>query len=663
VARDAAVRVSLGTLGAAESLALLTGIVGDRRMAAEPEAAAALGGICAGLPLALRIAGATLAEQPDRPVADYVAALRAGDRVAALAVAGDEQTALTTTFDLSYQRLDPAARQLFRLLSLVPGVDVTVGAAAALCAASPEQARRSLLALAGTHLCDETTPGRYGLHDLLRDYAASKAHAEDSAAQQAAATDRLFSWYLHTADAAGRIVAPRTVRLPLPPRHAEVAETAFEGRPEALAWLDAERPNLIAAIRQAAARGPKPMAWLLPDALDGYLGQQEHTVDRFTAAQHSVAAATEADDAPARAAAHIILGRAHHAVGEDAAARTEYLSALRGAEQLSWPQAKATALVGLGAIAGSGGPVQAAVDYFSEALAIRRAAGTRTGQADLLANIGRACVDLAELDRAKDCCEQALAMYQEEGSPRESHGWYCLGCARHALGDLPGAEDCFARARDLDRQLGTPSNEARELAALAMVALDRGRSAEAHGLADLAVGMARDLGDPEVECIALVSRAETSLRGQRYQAAAEDYRDALRLTGTHGIRLWQSPALVGLGFTVLAQGDAGSAAPLAEQALSMSKQVGHRLIEAPALRALSESQVMGGQPGEAMRSAREALAVSRDTGQRLEQMRALMALSRLSHRAGRLEEAARDWQVATALAAELGVPEPAGPAP
>lgn len=660
VARDAAVRVALGTLDSAESLALLTGIVGKRRMAAEPEAAAALGGICAGLPLALRIAGATLAEQPDRPVADYVAALRTGDRVAALAVPGDEQTALTATFDLSYERLAPDARQLLRLLSLVPGTDVSVEAAAALSGADPEHARRSLLALAGTHLCDETAAGRYGLHDLLRDYAAGKAHAEETAAQRAAASDRLFSWYLHTADAAGRIVAPRTVRLPLPPRHAQVMETVFAARPQALAWLDAERPNLIAAIRQAAARGPLPMAWLLPDALDGYLGQQEHTVDRFTAARESVAAATEADVAPARAAAHIILGRAHHAVGEDAAARTEYLSALGVAERLDWPQAKATALVGLGAIAGSGGPVQAAVDYFSQALTIRRAADIRTGQADLLANIGRACVDLAELDRAKGCCERALAMYQEESSPRESHGWYCLGCARHALGDLPGAQNCFARARDLDRELGTPSNEARELAALAVVALDRGRGLEAHRLADLAVGMARDLGDPEVECIALVSRAETLLRGQRFQPAADEYQDAVRIAEKHGIRLWQGPALVGLGFTALAQGDAGSAARLATQALDLSKQVGHRLIEAPALRALSESKHMGGDPAEARRYADEALAVSRDTGQRMEQVRALMTVSRLSHQAGSPGQADRNRQAATALATELGMPEPVG---
>ena len=148
---------------------------------------------------------------------------------------------------------------MFRLLSPAPGEDVTVPAAAALVGAGTAAAERLLRTLVTTHLCEETAPGRFRSHDLLRDYAAAKSLAEDAEADRIAAVERLFSWYLHTADAASRIVSPRTVRLPLPPRDSAVAEALSADRQQAPGWLNAERTNLIAVTRDAAAvRVPRP---------------------------------------------------------------------------------------------------------------------------------------------------------------------------------------------------------------------------------------------------------------------------------------------------------------------------------------------------------------------------------------------------------------------
>ena len=663
IVRDAALPCRVTTLSASESRLLLARIVGDTRLAAETDAVSDLAGLCGGLPLALRIAGAHLTEQPHRSIGDYAEALRAGNRVAALAVTDDEHSTLTTTFDLSYRRLDDPSRRLFRLLSLVPGTDLTAPAAAALMASSAETAERLLRHLAAAHLCEETAAGRFTAHDLLRAYGAGKSQAEDTGSDRAAAVGRLFSWYLYAADAAGTVVSPRTVRLPLPPADADTAPAAFADRQEALDWLEAERSNLIAAVRHAAVHGPREIAWLLPDALDGYLGQQGHTIDRFTAARASLATATGAADAPAMAAAQIILGRAHHAAGEDEQARSQYQAALRTAGELSWPQARATALVGLGAIAGSSGPLQDALNHFTEALAIRRAAGTVTGQADLLANIGRVCVDLAELDRAVDCCQQALALYQREHSPRESHGWFCLGCAQHASGDLAGARECFDQARQLDHELGTVSNEARELAELAAVALDAGRSDETRALVTQAVAMAREAADPEIECIATLVLADASRRGREHQLAARQYRSVLRIAGAHGIRLMEGPALVGLGFTSLALGQAQQAGKVIDRALAVRQETGHRLIEAAALRARAGQQLLLGRLEQAAAVAEEALALTHRTGQRLEQVRVLLVLTRISQRAGDREGAAAHWRTARDIAAELGAPEASEPAP
>ena len=76
-------------------------------------------------------------------------------------------------------------------------------AAAALDDTSLDQARRCLDELYDQHLIGEPAPGRYQLHDLLREHARALA-AADNPAESGQAAVRLLDYYLHTALAAGR---------------------------------------------------------------------------------------------------------------------------------------------------------------------------------------------------------------------------------------------------------------------------------------------------------------------------------------------------------------------------------------------------------------------------------------------------------------------------
>lgn len=67
---DGAHTMHLAGLSADEAVALLGKIVGERRVAAEPAAAAAIAGACAGSPLALRYVGARLVANPDQRLRD-----------------------------------------------------------------------------------------------------------------------------------------------------------------------------------------------------------------------------------------------------------------------------------------------------------------------------------------------------------------------------------------------------------------------------------------------------------------------------------------------------------------------------------------------------------------------------------------------------------------
>jgi hypothetical protein len=131
VATHGARRLVPGPLHPEEAKALLGEVVGAKRVEAEPEASAELARSCAHLPLALRIAAANLADDPQQPISGQVATLRVGDRLAALEIEGDPDAAVRAAFGASYQRLAAPEGQLFRLLGLVPGPHFTAAAAAA----------------------------------------------------------------------------------------------------------------------------------------------------------------------------------------------------------------------------------------------------------------------------------------------------------------------------------------------------------------------------------------------------------------------------------------------------------------------------------------------------------------------------------------------------
>jgi DNA-binding SARP family transcriptional activator len=189
VVREGAELRSLGGLAPAEAAALVAGIVGAQRAAAEPQALAELARACANLPLALRIAAAHVSTQRDG-ISGYLARLRER-RLACLAVAHDEQAALSMSFDLSYAKLPDPARRLFRLLGLAEGEDIGLEAAAVLAGVPPAEAAALLDAIADGSLVERLSGRRYRLNRLVRMYAEDRSRAEDPGAERTAARHRL----------------------------------------------------------------------------------------------------------------------------------------------------------------------------------------------------------------------------------------------------------------------------------------------------------------------------------------------------------------------------------------------------------------------------------------------------------------------------------------
>ncbi|GGK73856.1 SARP family transcriptional regulator [Mangrovihabitans endophyticus] len=270
VAREGAHRLVLGPLPPSASHELLIRVLGAERAAVEPDAIRDLARLCGHLPLALRIAAAHLSGLPHRRVASLVARLGSGDRLTELRVADDDQATVRTAFDQSYQLLPDEERRMFRLASLADGVDVTAEAGAALAGVPVRRTALMLDRLVAVHLLDEPVEGRYAFHDLVRIYAMDRLHHEEPATRRSAAHHALLAYYLHTAEAAARVLYPHLLRLPWRPEQPVHPAPEFTSQEQALRWLDDERANLVAVVRQAADHGPYDVAWLLSDTLRGY---------------------------------------------------------------------------------------------------------------------------------------------------------------------------------------------------------------------------------------------------------------------------------------------------------------------------------------------------------------------------------------------------------
>ncbi|MEU1275495.1 BTAD domain-containing putative transcriptional regulator [Streptomyces sp. NPDC005799] len=186
VTAEAARPLALDRLSTAEARETLTRRLGADRVLTDPEAVDEIVTRCGGLPLALAVVATRAATHPHFPLAAVAHELRATrgslDAFTDADPAGDVRAVLSW----SYRALSPGAARLLRLLSLHPGPDLSLPAAAAV-TGDEQAAVRSLLAeLTRAHLLTEHLPGRYACHDLLRTYAAERVAKDESAGEREA---------------------------------------------------------------------------------------------------------------------------------------------------------------------------------------------------------------------------------------------------------------------------------------------------------------------------------------------------------------------------------------------------------------------------------------------------------------------------------------------
>ncbi|WP_433219640.1 tetratricopeptide repeat protein [Dactylosporangium sp. CS-047395] len=610
VAREGATLLVLDVLAAGEARDLLGRILGAERMRTEAACVEELIGLCGGLPLALRIAAANLLCNPHQSVAEYVARLRGGDRLTALRIEGDRQTAVGAALDLSYAALPAPARRMFRLLGLVPGPDCGAAAVAALAGTDPAGVTGVLRLLAEAHLLEETGPGRYAFHDLLRLFAQARGAEEDDEAGRRAAVDRLLEHYLSGLDAAARLLYPEKLRLPLP----DLPPTVFADHAHALAWVDAELPNLVAAVEH----GTDPGTWLLADALRGYFHLRMHTIDWLTVAHASLAAARGAGDLAAQAVSHLSIADAHWRRSRHDLAIEHFRLGLAAARRTDWAEGQASILGNLGAVHWQTGNLRAAGDQIAEALELNRRSGWLAGQAVSLGNLGLVRMEAGQLDMAAGHFQEALELARRMGArSSEANILGNLGEACQLLGRLDEAETHLNAALELHRELGGRGNEAANLRTLAATHRDAGRLDRALASARAALDRARETDMLRLEIDALNVLGTVLVALGRPAEAVDSHERALDMARETGEQLPEAEALIGVAAARRRLGRLDEALADIRRAVTLTQRAGFHQLEGAALTGLAQIHLARGEPQWAVQVGERAGAIHEKTGYRM----------------------------------------------
>ncbi|MFC9812184.1 tetratricopeptide repeat protein [Streptomyces virginiae] len=427
----------------------------DRRVEDELAAADELAALCGYLPLALQIAAALLADDPDQPLSERVRMLTsAGTRLGGL---DDGERNLRAVFDECLTRLSHQEADLYRLLGLHPGPDISTPAAAALTGQPADKITPLLRQLVRARLLTQNSEARdrWSMHDLLRVHAQEQARSSMDSGRAPRrryeqARTRLTEYYVRHAHAADTHLRPP----------GEAASTLFAGREQSLAWFDAERENLLASIHtHASTRTASNLGF----ALGRYLSWRRRLQDLLTVRAHALEACQALGDASNLAGAWNNLG---NALGE-LKRHTE------------------------------------AYDAHQTALGLYQQTGDINGQARSWNNLGSELIELKRYTEARDAMQSALGFFQLTGGiSGQASSWNNLGNTLRHLERHAEAYDAHQSALELFQQTGDINGQARSWNNLGNTLGDLERHAEAYDAHQSALNLSRQTGDTHGQAIA-----------------------------------------------------------------------------------------------------------------------------------------------------------------
>jgi DNA-binding SARP family transcriptional activator len=522
----------LGIMSEPESRLLLERIAGPERIAASA-AVAELTRICCGLPLALRISGMRLAARPHWSVATLVD--RLADERHRLAELSYGELGVRPLLALAYAALSPRAQELCRLLSALEMPDFSPVIAAALLDSDLAEGERVLDELADARVLAATAvdgqSARYCFHDLTRIFA-REIKAQHPPGQEAAAVDRVLGCLLAFADEAHRRLygGDYTLLHGSSPRWGGAKPYFDRLVADPMAWFDAERPSMRAAVLQAADRGLDEFCWEL--AVVCVALYEAHGLFDEWRTTHGVALRAVTQAGNRRGEAVVLASLGSLGVGQHTQDdETMLVASLRLFEQLGDVLGQALALRTLAHLDRIQGRPGQAAERYERALKLLRIVDDKGAQAHILSGLARTYLDLRDLERAEVLSKESLLLGQQLDNRRlQAQALYRLGEVMVCGSQMLAAKALFQESLQIVRMLGDRVGEAYTLSGLGSAALDVGdtHAAEAYFAEALDISQAVHERNIQAHSLlglgrALAARGDNSQARQYYARAASSF--------------------------------------------------------------------------------------------------------------------------------------------
>jgi DNA-binding SARP family transcriptional activator/tetratricopeptide (TPR) repeat protein/DNA-binding XRE family transcriptional regulator len=611
----AVVPISLPTLAAPQASEMFARLA-PRSAAASAGAIDELTALTGCLPLAVCLLARVYNRHPSWTLAELAAETKAH-----LLTLTAENDSIAAAFEVSWQHLSGRQREFFSGLSLHPGSVIDPYAAAALAGRPLAQASRLLDELHQEGLLTEVSYHRYGMHDLIRRYAADRATA-GPAADRELALGRLFDYYQHTAALAGSLASSGTDEghgLP-GPAGPPLAVPELPDTAGALAWARAERANLLACLDLAGRSGQRARLVALTAAVAALLRHDGPWTDASTRHCAAADAAAALGDRPGQA-------RALHNLGVTRRLTGDYAGAAEALEE--------------------------ADDLLSDL-------GDRLGQAGVLRELGVVRYSTADNLAALGLLERALELSRDlDDRPGQASALNYLGDAFRMADDYRSAAWVLAEALSIFHDLGDRAGQARVLNYLGSVLRVTGDVAGSAAVLVDALGIYRDIGEQAGQASVLLNLGAVRLVTGEHQEAARALGDALAMYRELGSRHGCALGLRYLGSVRRATGDSAAAASLLAQALEMFREVGDRQGQAEVLNETGALQLADGAIGPAETSHRQALQLARQAGGQWDEAHALAGLGHCALAMGDTARAASCMRQAREIFERIGAAEAA----
>ena len=575
--------------------------------------------LCGYLPLALRIAGSTLATRVDLSPAEYIARLR--QRKLATLKSDDED--VEAVFGYSYDLLSSDMQARWRALAVFPA-PFDAPAAAAVWAMDADAARDALSEFVRLSLLDFIGEGetgrvgeretslplspspalpisRYSLHDLLRAYADARLRDDE----RETARLRHAQHYLEVARAAQQLYLQGG-------DNARAGLARFDAE-----WLHIQQGQAWATTNRETSEDAARLCSDYPDAAIHCLALRLHRRELVAWLEKAIAAARQLG-IKYREGSHLgNLGHAHAELGEVQQAIGYYEQALAIKREIGDRRGEGTNLGGLGFAYYSLGEVQQAVGYYEQALAIEREIGNRRGEGTTLHDLGAAYVTLGKARQAIGYLEQALAIDRESGNKHGEGGTLgALGGAYRSLGEVRQAIRYYEQGLAMVREIGCKRCENNDLNNLGMAYAELGETRNAIGYYERALEITREIEDKRMEGNVLNNLGSAYDALGETRKAIEYYEQALVIAREIGNRRHECRRLNSLGVAYANLGEVGQAVGYFEQALAIAREIGDRRGERSPLGNLGGAYNELDEPRKAIEYCEQSLAIDREIGDR-----------------------------------------------